>query len=142
MEKEMATHSSDFAWRIPGTGEPGRLPSMGLHRDGNDWSNLAVANSGKIWTTNYLNFFLDKGSLIVFLSLTELYFLLKYSLPCSTVQRISQARILERVAISFSRRSFQPRDQINGSCLGKQILYHWAIREHLTEIQLIYILLV
>ena len=30
--EEMATHSSVLAWRIPGTGEPGRLPSMGLHR--------------------------------------------------------------------------------------------------------------
>ena len=32
LEKEMATHSSALAWRIPGTGEPGGLPSMGLHR--------------------------------------------------------------------------------------------------------------
>ena len=32
MEKEMATHSSVLAWRIPGTGEPGGLPSMGSHR--------------------------------------------------------------------------------------------------------------
>ena len=32
MEKEMTTHSSVLAWRIPATGEPGRLPSMGLHR--------------------------------------------------------------------------------------------------------------
>jgi len=41
-EKEMATHSSILAWRIPGTGEPGGLPSMGLHRVGHDWSNLAA----------------------------------------------------------------------------------------------------
>ena len=34
LEKEMATHSSVLAWRIPGTGEPGRLPSMGSHRVG------------------------------------------------------------------------------------------------------------
>ena len=34
LEKEMATHSSVLAWRIPGTGEPGGLPSMGLHRVG------------------------------------------------------------------------------------------------------------
>ena len=32
LEKEMATHSSVLAWRIPGTGEPGGLPSMGSHR--------------------------------------------------------------------------------------------------------------
>ena len=43
LEKEMATHSSVIAWRIPGTGEPGGLPSMGLHRVGHDWSDLAAA---------------------------------------------------------------------------------------------------
>ena len=36
LEKEMATHSSVLAWRIPGTGEPGELPSMGSHRVGHD----------------------------------------------------------------------------------------------------------
>ena len=39
----MATHSSVLAWRIPGTGEPGGLPSMRLHRVGHDWSDLAAA---------------------------------------------------------------------------------------------------
>ena len=43
LEKEMATHSSVLAWRIPGTGEPGGLPPMGLHRVGHDWSDLAAA---------------------------------------------------------------------------------------------------
>ena len=43
LEKEMATHSSVLAWRIPGTGEPGGLPSMGSHRVGDDWSDLAAA---------------------------------------------------------------------------------------------------
>ena len=36
LETEMATHSSVLAWRIPGTGEPGGLPSMGSHRVGHD----------------------------------------------------------------------------------------------------------
>ena len=36
LEKEMATHSSVLAWRIPGTGVPGGLPSMGSHRVGHD----------------------------------------------------------------------------------------------------------
>ena len=36
LQKEMATHSSVVAWRIPGTGEPGGLPSTGLHRVGHD----------------------------------------------------------------------------------------------------------
>ena len=39
----MATYSSVLAWRVPGTGEPGGLPSMGSHRVGNDWSDLAAA---------------------------------------------------------------------------------------------------
>ena len=43
LEKEMATHSSVLAWRIPGTGEPGGLPSIGSHRVGHDRSDLAAA---------------------------------------------------------------------------------------------------
>ena len=43
LEKETATHSSVLAWRIPGMAEPGRLPSMGSHRVGHDWSKLAAA---------------------------------------------------------------------------------------------------
>ena len=39
----MATHSSVLAWRIPGTGEPGGLPSMGSQRFGHDWSDLVAA---------------------------------------------------------------------------------------------------
>jgi len=46
LEKEMATHSSILAWRIPGMGEPGGLPSQGLHRVGHDWSDLAAAAAG------------------------------------------------------------------------------------------------
>ena len=41
--EEMATHSSVLAWRIPGTGEPGGLLSMGSHRVGHDRSDLAAA---------------------------------------------------------------------------------------------------
>ena len=44
LEKEMAIHSSVLAWRIPGMGEPGGLPSMGSHRIGHDWSDFAAAD--------------------------------------------------------------------------------------------------
>ena len=44
----MATHSSLLTWRIPGMGEPGGLPSMGSHRVGHDWSDLAAASSSRI----------------------------------------------------------------------------------------------
>ena len=43
MEKEMATHSSVLTWRIPEMGEPGGLPSVGSHRVGHNWSDLAAA---------------------------------------------------------------------------------------------------
>ena len=50
LEKEMATHSSVIAWRIPGTGEPGELLSMGSHRVRHDWSDLAAAAAAIICT--------------------------------------------------------------------------------------------
>ena len=43
LEREMSTHTSVLAWRIPGTGKPGGLLPMGSHRVGHDWSNLAAA---------------------------------------------------------------------------------------------------
>ena len=50
LEKEMATHSSVLAWRIPGTGEPGGLPSVGSHSVGHDWSDLATENvHSQVW---------------------------------------------------------------------------------------------
>ena len=48
----MATYSSVLAWRIPGTGEPGGLPSMGSQRVGHDWCDLAAAAAA--WNRNIL----------------------------------------------------------------------------------------
>ena len=57
----MATHSSVLAWRIPGTGEPGGLPSMGSHRVGHDRSNLAAAAAaGAICVKLMLGVFLSQ----------------------------------------------------------------------------------
>ena len=56
LEKEMATHSSVLAWRIPWTEEPGGLPSMGSHRVRHDWSNLAAATAAyRVIVTIFLN---------------------------------------------------------------------------------------
>ena len=63
LEKEMATHSSVLAWRMPGTAEPGGLPSMGSHRVGHDWSDLAATeyhsakerNEGLKHATKWMN---------------------------------------------------------------------------------------
>ena len=61
LEKAMATHSSVLAWRIPGTREPGGLLSMGSHRVGHDWSDLAAAEMNRkinctLWRERWENF--------------------------------------------------------------------------------------
>ena len=58
LEKETATHSSVLPWRIPGMTEPGGLPSLGLHRVGHDWSDLAAAwwlNSTKLTQAKHIH---------------------------------------------------------------------------------------
>ena len=96
LEKDMATHSSVLAWRIPGTVEPDGLPSMGLHRIGHDWSDLAA----------------------------------DCSLPDSSVHGISQARILEWVAIPPPG-NFPDQGLNHISRIGRQGLHRWATREAL-----------
>ena len=54
LEKEMATHSSVLAWRIPGSGEPGGLPSMGSPRVGHNWTDLAAAAAALLMLSNML----------------------------------------------------------------------------------------
>ena len=68
---------------------------------------------------------------VVFQSLSpaQLCSSMDYSPPSFSVHGISQARILEWVAISFSREFSQLRDWTLVSCIGRQILYHWATRE-------------
>ena len=68
LEEEMAPYSSTPAWRIPGMGEPGGLLSMGSHRVGHDWSDLAAAALISYWIyilicgyiTSLLNFHIEK----------------------------------------------------------------------------------
>ena len=89
LEKEMATHSSVLAWRIPEMGEPGGLPSMGSHRVGHDWSDLACIRItewkriSKVDTLESINFQARKLKLlyilIIFLILQ--YYQLQGDLP-------------------------------------------------------------
>ena len=53
----MATHSSVLAWRIPGMGEPGGLPSLGSHRVGHDWRDLAAEASAGTFETCTSDYF-------------------------------------------------------------------------------------
>ena len=71
----MATHSSVLAWRIPGTGEPGGLPSMGSHRVGHDWSDLAAATAGLMQSFRF-------STLTVFSSVNRLFYFFLSTLEC------------------------------------------------------------
>ena len=84
----MATHSSVLAWRIPGTGEPGGLPSTGSHRVGHDWSDLAAAAAVYFWVK--LSFrIIQKQQCLKFKTLDKhtwlrnFYFHNKYSVTCT-----------------------------------------------------------
>ena len=149
----MATHSSILAWRIPETGEPGGLPSMGSHRVGHNWSDLAEAVAASTTTCEHLtpselesktwapkqtqpeekktnqtielcsSSCLNYSLCSVAQSCLTLYSPMDCGLPGSFVHGSFQVRILEWFAISW------PRDWICVSCIfciGRQILYHWA----------------
>ena len=107
LEKEMATHSSVLAWRIPGTGEPGGLPSMGSHRVGHDWSGLAASS---LLSPGGHHFYSCTVCSVVCCHLVTqscamLWDLMDCSLPGSWVYGILQARILKWTVVSFSRES-------------------------------------
>ena len=132
MEKAIAPHSSVLAWRIPGTAEPGGLPSMGSHRVGHNWSDLAAAAAAAVTAMYQSLLFWNRSIYCGLCASTVVHSCLTLcdpmdcSLPGSSVREIFQARILEWVAISFSRGSSQPKDQVQISCTSRWILYLWA----------------
>ena len=79
----MATHCSILAWRIPGMGEPGGLPSMGSHRVGHDWSDLAAAAASSF--VSYFRFQIKVISYGICLSLSDLVHLVWQSLDPSVL---------------------------------------------------------
>ena len=82
LEKEMATHSSILAWRIPGTGEPGELPSLGSQRVGHNWSDLAAAAAAYIWINKITQFVFCSSHL-------SLYFILIRTMKMNSTILIS-----------------------------------------------------
>ena len=110
LEKKMATHSIILAWKIPRTKEPGRLQSMGSQRVRNNWATNAF-------------------TLLLSVSHSVMANPMDCSPPDSSVHEIFQARILEWVAISFSRGSSQPRDRTRVSCTAGRFFTDWATRE-------------
>ena len=123
LEKEMATHSSVLAWRTPGTGEPGGLPSMGSHRVGHDWSDLAAAAAAALYSAcmhicvlSHVWFFVTPWTVA-------------HQDPLS--MKSSRQEYWSRLPFSFSRESSLPRNQTCVSCfsgIGRWILY-WLIHQ-------------
>ena len=119
----MATHSSVLAWRIPGTGEPGGLPSMGSHRVGHDWHDLAVAADLK-----YVGSFLRPGiatfeaetsnrNALILSSFFSIFFL-SYSFPFpsfSWMVTSVNSTIFEPITLNRDALSYQPCPRL---CLG------------------------
>ena len=109
LEKEMATHSSVLAWRVPGMGEPGGLPSMGSHRVGHDWSDLAAVAAAAWSFSEILKHYISSHICSTAATAAKLHQScptlcdpIDGSPPGSSVPGILQARTLEWVAISFS----------------------------------------
>ena len=125
LEKEIATHSSILDRRIPWTEEPGRLQSSGSQRVGHNWVTSLFFPRG-----NYLKvFYIYSCCCLVVKSCLTLGNPMNCSPPGFSVHRISQARILEWLAISFSRGSVQFRDRSQVSRIAGRHCAIWATRE-------------
>ena len=111
-EEEMTTHSSIFAWNIPWMEEPGRLQSTGSQRVGRDWGTNIVTVTA-----------------IAAQSCLTLWDSMDCSPPCSSIHGVFQARVLEWVAIPFSRACSQPRDRTWVSHTAGRFFTLWATRE-------------
>ena len=111
LEKGMDTHSSILSWRIPWTEEPGGLQSMGSQRVEHDWATELN------WTDSSFQWYLTLCDPMDCIT------------PGSSVHGILQERILEWVAIPFSRGSSLPRGYTWVSCMAGRFFTVWATRE-------------
>ena len=150
LEKEVATHSSILAWKIPWMEEPGRPQSMGLQRVGHDW---ATSPNKKVGLTKFLKILLSmekkwkspyspwnspgQNTGVGSLSLLQGIFPTQGSNPglphCRQilypVEPQGSLRILEWVAYPFSSGSSWPRNRTGVSCIAGGFFTNWAIRE-------------
>ena len=151
----MATHSSVLAWRIPGTGEPGGLPSMGSHRVEHDWSDLASAAAcyamlrGSVMSESLQPHGLQPARLLCPWGLSRqntgvgCHALLQGIFPtqgsnpdlphCREIlyhlSHQGRPRTLEWVAYPFSRGSSWLRNRTGISCITRGFFTSWATRE-------------
>ena len=100
LEKEMATHSSVLAWRIPGIGEPGGLPSMGSQRVGQDWSDSSSSSSIQSKQSNkfILLWFIPEYQILCSIWF-EFYYLLSQALIHFSGKKINASRCRKCVHI-------------------------------------------
>ena len=94
LEKEVVTHSTVLAWRIPGTGDPGGLPSMGSRRVGHNWSDLAAAAVAAVYMFRF--YFLKSSHCFLLPLSTKVCSLCLCLLSCS-VHRILGTIFLDSV---------------------------------------------
>ena len=135
LQKGIATHSSILAWRISWTEEPGELQSMGFQGVGHDWATNTFTFNIHTYIHTYL---IHICTYMCVLSPSAVFDSMQpHGPPGSSVHGISQARILEWVAISFSRGSFWPRDPTCISCIscaGRRIFFttstSWDVHIH------------
>ena len=142
LEKSMANHYNILAWRIPWTEKPGRLQSIMLQRVRYDWSNLVCMHKERSdHCHEYWEIPLDSlefpdrnvfvihhgGGALVSKSCPILAIPWTVARPGSSVHRILQVRILEWVAISFSRGSSLPRNQTWVSCIADRFFTNYEL---------------
>ena len=132
MEEDMIIHSSVFAWRIPkNRGAWKASVHVVAESDTTGW--LSTQHT-QIFRSTIIG---SRGECVILLLFSCVWLFatltlcnpMDCSLPGSFVYEISQARILEWVAISFSRGSSWSRDWTQVSCIARWILYHWVTRE-------------
>ena len=131
LEKEMATHCSVFAWRIPGTGEPGGLPSLGSHRVGHDWSDLAAAacrmlciRSTEFWRTK-------SGNSVMYAKYWELSFhslsiieMLWEVIRARSTEFLRRIQVLaDKSHLNFSYQGFRCNFVLHRSALAPSFIY-------------------
>ena len=124
LEKEMTTHSSVLAWRIPGTGEPGGLLSLGSHRVGHDWIDLAAAA-----TAPYVPYLNPKISILLnlFYHISMLLSIHQYAkFQLSSVQSLSPVRLFVTPWIAAHQASLSIT--ISRSSLKSHPLGQWCHR--------------
>ena len=116
-EKEMATHSSVLAWRIPRTGELGGLPSMGSHRVGHNWSDLAAAAApnemrdiygflGEPWERRPQDLRTGERELLIMIINYNFYYLEQWSshfAECQNQFRSLQCHLISRILFHLFR---------------------------------------